>query len=178
MPAIGPRPSYSALYREHHARIVSLCRMLLSDQAEAEEVAQEVFVALLVELRTRNRDIAWSPWLSRVAVNMCRTRHRSRWWRWWRDSRDELVESTVRADVATPEQAAVGAEMHARVWEAFRRLSARQREVFAMRQIEGWSNDEVAEMLGLTVGSVKRHLFRAVQHLRKALAEGERPEEA
>ena len=51
----------------------------------------------------------------------------------------------------------------------FHRLSARQQEVFALRQLEGWSTDEVAETLGLSSGSVKRHLFRATHQLRAAL---------
>ena len=48
-------------------------------------------------------------------------------------------------------------------------LSARQQEVFALRYVDEWSTEEVAEMLGITTGSVKRYLFRAVHHLRRAL---------
>jgi len=55
------------------------------------------------------------------------------------------------------------------VWEEFRRLSARQQEVFTLRQLEGWSTEEVAASLGLSPGSVKRHLYRAVHGLRAAL---------
>ena len=72
---------------------------------------------------------------------------------------------------ATPEQAAAGAESGARIAAAFRRLSPRQREVFALRYIEGMSTHEVAGTLDLSEGSVKRHLFRAVKYLRGALAE-------
>ena len=61
-------------------------------------------------------------------------------------------------------------EEQGRIWGAFRALSPRQQEVFVLRHLEEWSTEEVAEMLGLTVGSVKRHLFRAVHHLRKARA--------
>src|SRR5437667_440079 len=69
----------------------------------------------------------------------------------------------------TPEEAALGREERQRIWRIFRRLSARQQEVFALRQLEGWSTDEVAETLGLSSGSVKRHLFRATHQLRAAL---------
>ena len=72
---------------------------------------------------------------------------------------------------ATPEQAAIGAESGVRIAAAFQRLSARQREVFALRYIEGLSTHEVAGTLDLSEGSVKRHLFRAVKYLRGALRE-------
>ena len=58
-----------------------------------------------------------------------------------------------------------------RIAAAFQRLSARQREVFALRYIEGMSTHEVAGTLDLSEGSVKRHLFRAVKYLRGALGE-------
>ena len=59
--------------------------------------------------------------------------------------------------------------LQVRLWQAFQALPARQREVFALRYVEGWSTAAVAEALGLTVGSVKRHLFRAVRRLRQTL---------
>ncbi len=58
-----------------------------------------------------------------------------------------------------------------RIWHAFRKLSKRQQEVFALRRIEGLSTEEVAEMLGVATGSVKRHLFRAVRQLRYVLGD-------
>jgi RNA polymerase sigma factor (sigma-70 family) len=69
----------------------------------------------------------------------------------------------------TLEDEALKREWQVRLWQAFQALPARQREVFALRYIEGWSTAVVAEALGLTAGSVKRHLFRAVRRLRQAL---------
>ncbi len=69
----------------------------------------------------------------------------------------------------TPEEQSVSREQREQIWRLFRGLSPRQQEVFALRYVEEWSAEEVAQMLGVTPGSVKRHLFRAVRHLRKAL---------
>ena len=69
----------------------------------------------------------------------------------------------------TPEETTVSREQRERIWQFLRGLSARQQEVFVLRYVEGWSGEEVAEFLGLTTGSVKRHLFRAVHHMRQAL---------
>jgi RNA polymerase sigma-70 factor, ECF subfamily len=69
----------------------------------------------------------------------------------------------------TPEEETVSREERERIWHYFRALSPRQQEVFALRYVEGWSGEKVAEILGITPGSVKRHLFRAVRRMRDAL---------
>src|SRR5262245_55340373 len=63
------REDYDDLYRLQHQRVLRLCRLLLSDPDEAEEVSQDVFVKLLKEHRIDTRGIQWGPWLTRVAVN-------------------------------------------------------------------------------------------------------------
>jgi RNA polymerase sigma-70 factor (ECF subfamily) len=161
---------YEALYRTHYARLVRLCRLWLDDPHEAEDVVQEVFLKLLVILRSPHRPAAWDPWLTRVTRNVCHDRRRSGWWKWWRTA------PTARGKVAerpqagrTLEDEALNRERQARIWQAFQALPTRQREVFALRYVEGYSTAAVAEALGLTVGSVKRHLFRAVCRLRDTL---------
>ena len=158
---------YEGLFRAHHARILRLCQLLLADRAEAEDVSQEVFVKLLRAHREGAGAITWGPWLTRVAVNACRDRRRSRWWRSWRAAGVELDE--MPANVRTPEEAALGREQRGRIWSAFLDLPPRQREVFVLRHLEGWSTEEVATALGLHAGSVKRHLFRAVRRVRRAV---------
>jgi RNA polymerase sigma-70 factor (ECF subfamily) len=162
------------LYRLHHSRVVRLCRLLLADPHEAEDVAQEVFVKLLQASKTETRAMAWEPWLTRVAVNACHDRRRSGWWKWWRAPRhtadaDVLAILDRPSHAPTPEEEALSREARGRIWQAFRQLSSRQQEVFVLRYLEGWSTDAVADMLDLSVGTVKRHLFRAVHRLRAAL---------
>jgi len=76
---------------------------------------------------------------------------------------------TLSSPEPTPEEQTVSREAREQIWQLFRGLSARQQEVFALRYVEEWSVEEVAQMLEITPGSVKQHLFRAVRHLRKAL---------
>jgi len=167
----NPHEEYEALYRQHGPRVRRLCRLVLLDADEAEDVAQEVFLKLLREHRDGNGSIAWGPWLTRVAVNACRDRRRSRWWGWWRASGEEPAVDSVAARRATPEDETLDAEHRARIWTAFRRLPLRQREVFALRHVEEWSTEDTARILGVETGTVKRHLFRAVRHLRGALGD-------
>jgi RNA polymerase sigma-70 factor (ECF subfamily) len=163
-------PDVEQLFRSQHARIVRLCTMLLGDAAEAEEVGQEVFLKLHRAATAVDADPAtrWPAWLTTVAVNACRDRRRSRWFRWWRGS-SELIESDFAAAGASPERAAIDAATRRQIWQALARLPARQREIFVLRHIESWSTEEVAVALQLNTGTVKRHLFRAVHSMRDAL---------
>jgi RNA polymerase sigma-70 factor, ECF subfamily len=168
--------SYEHLYRAHYPRVVHLCSVLLADPHEAEDVAQEVFIKLLQTVQTETRGMAWEPWLTRVAVNACRDRRRSGWWKWWRAPRHTSeTEASFSLDYLsagpTPEAEALSREVYGHIWQMFRELPARQQEVFALRYLEGLSTDVVAETLGLSVGSVKQHLFRAVHRLRAAIGE-------
>jgi len=172
VPADDPG-EYNELYRTHHGRVLRLCRLLLSDPDEANDVTQEVFIKLFQAQQTEERAMAWPAWLTRVAVNACRDRRRSGWWKWWRERHTEYVEADYPGTAVTPEQAALSNERRRAVWQALHELSARQQEVFVLRQLEGWSTDEVAETLGLSTGSIKRHLYRAVHQMRKALRGGE-----
>lgn len=165
----APEEDPEALYRRHRPRVLRVCRLLLRDPAEAQDVAQEVFLRLLRARDAGTTPAAWGPWLSRVAVNACRDRRRGRWWRWWRDRGLEVDVASLAAPGGSPEVDALRAELRGAVWTAFRALPARQREVFVLRHVEGFSTREVADVLGLQAGSVKRHLFRAVHTLRGAL---------
>jgi RNA polymerase sigma-70 factor, ECF subfamily len=156
------------LYREHAPRLLRLCRLLLRNPQEAEDVAQEVFLKLVENDWVTDRAMSWGPWLTRVAINACRDRQRAAWRRLWHGALEE-VELVDRNP--TPEAAALTGETREQIWRALRQLSQRQREVFVLRHLEGWSTQGVAETLGLSTGSVKRHLFRAVERLRQGLRE-------
>lgn len=83
-----------------------------------------------------------------------------------------FIEDDFPSPCRTPEEASVSSEQRERIWRGLRILSARQREVFVLRYVEGRSGGDVAELLGIPPGSVKQHLFRAVQNMRKALGSG------
>jgi RNA polymerase sigma factor (sigma-70 family) len=162
----------AALYREHGARVMRLARLLLDDRQEAQDVAQEVFLKLLRAHPAVDRPMRWGPWLTKVTVNACHDRRRSGWWRWWRGFHEPIEDVAVVDLGPTPERAALDIVGRERIGRVFRQLPARQREVVVLRYVEGWSTREIADQLGVTAGSVKRHLFRAVQRLRAALGDG------
>ncbi|MGH7773485.1 MAG: RNA polymerase sigma factor [Candidatus Binatia bacterium] len=160
---------YAEIYKTHYARVVRLSRLLLSDLHEAEDVGQDVFIKVFKECQNQNFPTKWKPWLVRVTINACRDRQRSGWWKWLRASEEEFQEANHPSRSQTPEELVLRREVRERIWGSLSALSPRQKEVFVLRHLEGWSTAEVADTLGLTPGSVKRHLFRAACHLRKAL---------
>jgi RNA polymerase sigma-70 factor (ECF subfamily) len=161
-------PDVDQLYRSERARILRLCTMMLGDASQAEEVSQDVFLKLHHAFADGDPQTVWPAWLTTVALNACRDKRRSRWFRWWRSS-SELIETDFSARGPSPERAAIDGATRERIWRALADLPARQREVFVLRHIESWNTAEVAAALQLSPGTVKRHLFRAVQHLRVAL---------
>jgi RNA polymerase sigma-70 factor (ECF subfamily) len=168
---VGSSCGCEALYLTHYNRVFQLCRLLLLDYHEAEEITQEVFLKLVREWQANVQILSWEAWLTRVTINACRDRQRSAWWKWWRRDQGEFHETEFPSQHLTPEEHLLSHEQQEYLWQRFRALSPRQREVFVLRRLEGLSSEEAAEVLGLTAGSVKRHLFHAIRHLQKALGE-------
>jgi len=159
---------YEDLYRRHQARILRLCTILLRSPSEAEDVTQEVFLTLYREQERGERRVGWAPWLTTVAAHACHRRRRSRWWHALR-AQPTLDAVDLAAEVPGPEAAAIGAERRRALLAVFSTLSARQQDVFLLRHVEGYATDDVATMLGVRPGSVKRHLYRATHAFQRAL---------
>ena len=145
---------YAQLYQLHYPRVVRLCRLLLADAHEAEDVAQEVFIKLWQAWQTETRAMAWEPRPTRVTVNACRDRRLAGWWKWWR-AQHRTATSTFPLVLdrpswgPTPEEDTLAREVVGRIWQAFRELPSRQQEVFALRYLEGRSTEEVADATAL-----------------------------
>jgi|SRR5215468_541993 len=166
-----PEPEPEPLVDAHYGRLRRLCQLLLGDPEEAHDVVQDVFMKAY-EARSQSRTPNdWAPWLTRVTVNACHDRRRAGWWARFRRRTDRIEDVPVAAGGPSPVDRAVGEETRRRIWLAFRALPGRQREVFVLRHVEDLSTDEVARALGLSTGSVKRHLFRAVRRLRDTLGD-------
>jgi len=168
---VEPSPSHDTIVIAHYGRLRRLCRLLLGDPQEAEDVVQEVFLKAHEAEQFGRPPMDWPAWLTRVAVNACRDRRRAGGWMRFRLRSSHIDDLPLVADTPGPADAAVGEETRRRIWTAFRELPRRQPEVFALRFIEEQATADVAVALGLSPGTVKRHLYRAVRHLRRALGD-------
>ena len=168
---VEPSRSPDSLVNAHYGRLRRLCRLLLGDLQEAEDVVQDVFLKAHEAARFGQPPMEWGAWLTRVAVNACHDRRRAGGWMRFRFWSTPVEDTSLAAEMLGPGDAAVGAETRRRIWKAFRALPRRQLEVFTLRYVEEQSTPEVAAALGLTAGSVKRHLYRAIGQLRRSLGD-------
>ena len=164
-----PAPRPELLIAAHYGRLQRLCRLLLGDALEADDVVQDVFLKAHEAERRGRVPASWGAWLTRVAVNGCRDRRRAGGWMRLRLRGVRLDEVPLVALTPGPGDLAIGEDTRRRIWSAFRALPRRQQEVFALRRIDEQPTLAVAAGLGLSPGSVKRHLFRAVRALRRSL---------
>jgi RNA polymerase sigma-70 factor (ECF subfamily) len=168
----GDDAAYADIVARHQQRIVRVAYRITGSHEEALDVAQEVF------LKAYRKLDAWRPhgpfggWLLRLAVNQA-IDHRRRVSR----HADERTTGLDRAPAAMAPRTdrgdtyALRMEIDARVREALTKLSEAQRTVFMLRHYEGLALNEIAPVMGSSVGSVKVHLFRAVRRLRVLLSD-------
>lgn len=143
---------------------------MLADERGAQEITQEVFLRCYQRLAVGEQPLSWGGWLTRVAANACRDVRRSAWHRRL-SPQVELEEIASASGQDTPEDSLARQELCRRVWQQCLCLPRRQRQVLVLRRLEQWPIEEVAQALGMSEGAVKRHLFRALQRLRKVLVE-------
>jgi len=160
-------------------RINALCRHMLQDPDEADSATQDVFLkAYQAMSRAEGREdgmVLDDPgrWVAKIAVNTCLDRLRSKKWQLWRRrpaAEDEAAILSMTASKAPEsEDRYFAGQIHARLNAALAGLSDRQRAVFTLRHYEEMSLEEIGQILGLDVGTVKAHMFRAVNKLRGEL---------
>lgn len=172
----GDIAAFSALVRRHQDRVFSLCLRWLRDPALAEEVAQDVFVSVHRAIGGFRGEARFSTWLTRVAVNHCKNKrlyeHRRA-----RD-RHEPLEGLGREDRpdrqladerAGTDRALQRSEAAALLMSALDALDEGHRAVIVLRDLEDMNYDEIADLIGVPVGTVKSRLHRARHQLALAL---------
>jgi RNA polymerase sigma-70 factor (ECF subfamily) len=158
--------SFERLFTEEYARVVGIAYRILADEAEAEDVAQEVFLALH---RRRGGHLANAPaWLHAAAAHRALNQLRGKRRRARRELAHELAEP--RTDAADPHATVEQTMRYRQVREALRRLPERSAAVLALRY-GGLSYAEVASALGVKVGQVGTMLRRAEEALRQEVKE-------
>lgn len=167
---------FSSWMASEQRRIFLLCRRMLQDADEADSATQEVFLKAYRALsKTAEAADLDNPakWVTRIAVNTCLDRLRSKQWQIWRrrppaEDEDRILQATP-GNIADPEAQLFAKQIQRRLELALTKLSGRQRAVFSLRHFDAMPLEEIAEVLTLDVGTVKAHLFRAVGKLRQEL---------
>jgi RNA polymerase sigma-70 factor (ECF subfamily) len=173
-PGAGELQDFDALVRVHRPRIFRFMLASLRDRESAENLTQDCFVRAY-QAREQFRGAASAgTWLMQIAANLIRDHegsHRLKFWR--RTLRHDLdpadLGNWIPDQRQSPEAVALAREQVAAVWSAVARLPERQRTVFLLRFVEDMDVLEIAKVAGMKEGTVKTHLFRALQTVRARL---------
>ena len=177
----APTPEY--VFREYAPRIYNIAKRLLSNEADAEDVTQDVLLQVVRKLDSFRGDSALPTWLHRVTVNAALAHREKRANRQKRETRigDEAMLESVAVDSptnvklprpnaeATPDQIALAVEQRAVIEQAIAQLPDGFREVYVLADVEELPNSEIGEMLNLSVPAVKSRLHRARLRMRDLL---------
>jgi RNA polymerase sigma-70 factor (ECF subfamily) len=174
---VGRNVDFGGWVEAEQRRVALLCHHLLQDWDEAANASQDALLKAFLAWRKDGFAGVDDPgkWLTRVAVNTCLDRLRSRRWQFWRRRTKSEEEGTILEFVRDPrpdvEARVLAGQIERKLARALDRLSVRQRAVFSLRHFEDRSLKEIGEILGLDAGTVKAHLSRALTKLREELRE-------
>lgn len=162
--AAGEISAFDELYRRHQRKVYGLCLRMLGNVPDAEDVTQEVFIQLYRKSGTFRGTASLSTWLYRLTVNTVlmhlrtnRRKHREQ------PAEDEELE---QVEGWSPDGSVID---RIDLERAIRRLPPGYRAVFLLHDVEGYEHEEIADILGIAVGTTKSQLHKARLRLRKLL---------
>ena len=168
----GDQDAFEALIRLYEKRVFALTRRMCRNPADAEEAAQEAFLAAWQGLPFFRGDASFSTWLYRLASNACvdllrrEGRHQAA-------AGPSLNDEEAPLDVADgtpgPQEAAERRELREQIEEGLRALTPEHRQVLLLREMHQLSYDEIAQTLDVDVGTVKSRINRGRKQLRNFL---------
>lgn len=166
----GDADAFAALMRRHNPVLFRAARSVLGDDADLDDVVQTAWIKAHAALGSFAGASRFSTWAVRIAINEALMRLRRRKRTVTLPDDDVVIEPAVDAD-RSPEARAAGAEMVRVVEAALDRLSPAYRTVFVLREVQGLSTAETAEVLALSNEAVKTRLSRARGALRELVVE-------
>jgi RNA polymerase sigma-70 factor, ECF subfamily len=171
--AKGDMAAFEEIYNRHHRRVYSICLRMLQNATEAEDLTQDVFIQLYRKIGSFRGDSAFTTWLHRLTVNQVLMHFRKR---------NVKFEKTTE-EGETPVQIIPGTENPRKMpivdkialENAIAQLPNGYRNVFVLHDVEGYEHEEVARILGCSVGTSKSQLHKARLKLRKLLKKNAPP---
>ena len=174
---ISPK-SFDQLIQQHQRRVYRVLYVLLKDADAADTLTQECFLRAYKKLGSFRGECRIETWLLRIAVNLARDHGKSRRASFWKRliGLDEAegsasVPRQFSGSQPSPERVLLAREELETVWAVVASLSQQQRAIFLLRFAEEMPLAEIAEILKLSVGTVKAHLFRATARVRETVRE-------
>ena len=173
----GDFSAFEQLVYRHDKQVLTIAARFVRSSEDAKDIYQEVFLRVYQGLRRFKMESEFTTWLYRITTNVCLT-HRSRRKKRAHVSLDEEYDeaegephgSTSRAsDEPLPDQRLIDKEVSEQIRDALELLSPQQKMVFTLKHYQGLKLREIAEMMQCSEGTVKKHLFTAIQRMRARL---------
>jgi RNA polymerase sigma-70 factor (ECF subfamily) len=174
----GEAAAFEELVAARSGEIYGLLFRMTENSDEARDLTQETFLRAFQSIGRFRGEADLRTWIYRIAINQARNR-----WRWWHRRRREstvsleatqgetgqTVIATLAESAANPEQETLAHERESALRKALHRVGRAYRETVILRDIEGFTYEEIAVTLGINVGTVKSRLARGRQELRAKL---------
>jgi RNA polymerase sigma-70 factor, ECF subfamily len=169
----GDAAAFETIYQLHSHRVYALCLRMLGDPVEAEDLAQEAFLQLFRKIQTFRGESAFSSWLHRLTANVVLMSFRKK--RLPTASLDEVTKSDddrelPRYEVGGPDPQLAGFCDRVNLQAVIARLPEGYRLMFLLHDVHGYEHNEIAGILGCSVGNSKSQLHKARKRLRELLA--------
>ncbi len=165
--------AFEEIYKRHHRRVYSICLRMLQNSSEAEDLTQDVFIQLYRKIGSFRGDSAFTTWLHRMTVNQVLMHFRKR----------TVKYEKVTEEGETPDQVVIGTVDPERMQivdkialeHAISQLPDGYKNVFLLHDVEGFEHEEVAKILGCSVGTSKSQLHKARLKLQRLLKKKANP---
>jgi RNA polymerase sigma-70 factor (ECF subfamily) len=164
----GDMQAFEELYQRHHRRIYSLCLRMTRNVAEAEDLAQDIFIHIYHKIGSFRGESAMTTWLHRVTVNKVLMHFRRNNVRRERTTEDGQTPEPVAPATKSLNEATLAVDRLA-LDKAIAQLPPGYRAVFILHDVEGYEHGEIARMLGTSIGTSKSQLHKARKRLSELL---------
>ena len=169
----GDMFAFEELYQRHHRRVYSICLRMLQNASEAEDLTQDVFIQLYRKIGSFRGDSAFTTWLHRLTVNQVLMHFRKRTVKFEKTTEEGETPVQVVGGTENPSKMPIVDKIA--LENAIEQLPAGYKNVFVLHDVEGYEHEEVARILGCSVGTSKSQLHKARLKLRKLLQKKANP---
>jgi RNA polymerase sigma-70 factor, ECF subfamily len=164
----GDGAAFEELVQLYQDRIYSLCRYMLQNRHDAEDAAQDTFIKAYRNLQNFKSKASFYTWLYRIAVNTCLDRQKRPFWeslfKWSENGEESVIE--IPSNKPSPEKLCETNQLADALQIALNTLSQKLRVVIILREIDGLAYEEIAEVLEVSVGTVKSRISRAKEEMK------------
>ncbi len=166
----GDAEAFEALYNMHKRRVYSLCLRMTANTAAAEDLTQEAFLQLFRKIGTFRGESAFSTWLHRMAVNVVLMQLRKKGLPVVPlEENIETEEESPRKEPGADDPRLAGSIDRLQLQQSISALPPGYRMIFLLHDVEGYEHNEIAEMVGCSIGNSKSQLHKARMKLRELL---------